>query len=105
MLAATKNSLKLLFSNSYCINVGEVYVAFFNLNERKTVISAQTSDLAKVLPGRDFSSCEGTEVWSGNDMAIMQGAVSTAVEAHGSALFVLNCNLKMKIKMVLAADA
>ncbi|KAL2332728.1 hypothetical protein Fmac_013941 [Flemingia macrophylla] len=40
---------------------GEVYVAFFNLSEQKTVISAQTSDLAKVLPDTHFSSCQGSE--------------------------------------------
>ncbi|KAG4975367.1 hypothetical protein JHK82_032252 [Glycine max] len=71
---------------------GEVYVAFFNLSEQKRVISAKTSDLAKVLPGRDFSSCQGSEVWSGDAIEITQGTLSTAVEVHGSALIVLNCN-------------
>ncbi|XP_027335111.1 uncharacterized protein LOC113849411 [Abrus precatorius] len=71
---------------------GEVYVAFFNLSEQKTVISAQMSDLAKVLPGRDFSSCEGSELWSEDDTEIIQGTLSASVEMHGSALFVLNCN-------------
>ncbi|XP_061372288.1 uncharacterized protein LOC133314780 isoform X2 [Gastrolobium bilobum] len=71
---------------------GEIYVAFFNLSENKTVISAQTADLAKVLPGRDFSSCKSTEVWSGKDLVITQGTLSIEVEIHGSALFVLNCN-------------
>ncbi|KAJ1380489.1 Ricin B-like lectin [Sesbania bispinosa] len=52
---------------------GEVYVAFFNLSEQKMVISAQTSDLAKVLPGRDFSSCKGNEVWSGSDIILHHG--------------------------------
>ncbi|KAL1289945.1 hypothetical protein HN51_058315 [Arachis hypogaea] len=84
---------------------GEVYVAFFNLNEQKTVISAQISDIAKVLPGTDLSSCEGTELWSGSDVVISQGALSTAVEAHGNALFVLSCSPKNKIKMVVTADA
>lgn len=72
--------------------VGEVYVAFFNLSEQKRVISAKTSDLAKVLPGRDFSSCQGSEVWSGDAIEITRGTLSTAVEVHGSALIVLNCN-------------
>ncbi|MCI13417.1 alpha-galactosidase [Trifolium medium] len=72
--------------------VGEVYVAFFNLSEQKAVISAQTSDLAKVLPGRDSSSCKGSEVWSGSDIVITQGTLSAEVEMHGTALFVLNCN-------------
>ncbi|KAK7306164.1 hypothetical protein VNO77_44087 [Canavalia gladiata] len=71
---------------------GEVYVAFFNLSEQKTVISAQTSDLVKVLPGRDFSSCKSSEVWSGDDLLTNQGTLSTAVEMHGSALIVLICN-------------
>ncbi|WJX39646.1 hypothetical protein P8452_27168 [Trifolium repens] len=71
---------------------GEVYVAFFNLSEQKAVISAKTSDLAKVLRGRDLSSCKGSEVWSGSDIVITQGTLSAEVEMHGTALFVLNCN-------------
>lgn len=55
-------------------------------------MSVQTSDLAKVLPGKDFSSCKGSEIWSGSDTVIMQGTLSKAVEVHGSALFVLNCD-------------
>nr|KYP75753.1 putative alpha-galactosidase [Cajanus cajan] len=71
---------------------GEVYVAFFNLSEQKTVISAQTSDLAKFLPDRNFGSCQGSEVWSGDAIEITQGTFSTAVEIHGTALIVLDCN-------------
>ncbi|CAL0327970.1 unnamed protein product [Lupinus luteus] len=77
---------------------GEIYVAFFNLSEQENVISAQISDLAKVLPGRDFNSCEASEVWSGVDIATMHatlsthGTLSATVTEHGSALFVLNCN-------------
>ncbi|PNX71395.1 alpha-galactosidase 1-like protein [Trifolium pratense] len=71
---------------------GEVYVAFFNLSEQKVVLSTQTSDLAKVLHGRDLSSCKGSEVWSGSDIVITQGTLSAEVEMHGTALFVLNCN-------------
>jgi hypothetical protein len=84
----------LFFSDSLelYIYVGEVYVAFFNLCEQKAVISAKTSDLAKVLLGRDLSSCKGSEVWSGSDIVITQGTLSAEVEMHGTALFVLNCN-------------
>ncbi|KAI4317319.1 hypothetical protein L6164_025197 [Bauhinia variegata] len=72
---------------------GEVYLAFFNLDSVKTVISAKTSDLAKVIPGgRHFNSCKATEVWSGREMEITQGTVSAAVGSHGCALFVLYCN-------------
>ncbi|XP_014518536.1 uncharacterized protein LOC106775836 [Vigna radiata var. radiata] len=74
---------------------GEIYIALFNLSEQKTVMSAQASDLAKFLPARDFrdfSSCEGSEVWSGNAVEITQGRLSTAVEMHGSALIVLKCS-------------
>uniref|UniRef100_A0A6N2N688 Uncharacterized protein n=1 Tax=Salix viminalis TaxID=40686 RepID=A0A6N2N688_SALVM len=42
---------------------GEVYVALFNLNSEKTVISATMSDLTGALPGRSLNatSCHGTE--------------------------------------------
>jgi len=56
------------------------------------VISAKASDLAKFLPGRDLSSCEGSEVWSGDAVEITEGTLSETVEMHGSALIVLNCN-------------
>ncbi|KAF1864329.1 hypothetical protein Lal_00021985 [Lupinus albus] len=71
---------------------GEVYVAFFNLSEQENVISAQISDLTKVLPGRDFNSCEANEVSSGDDISTTHGTLSATVTMHGSALFVLNCN-------------
>ncbi|KAI4345288.1 hypothetical protein L6164_012424 [Bauhinia variegata] len=71
---------------------GEIYLAFFNLDAVKTVISAKTSDLAKVLPSRNLNSCKSTEIWSGKELQITQGTVSAAVEKHGSALIVLNCN-------------
>ncbi|XP_004502389.1 uncharacterized protein [Cicer arietinum] len=72
---------------------GEIYVAFFNLSDQKAVISAQTSDIAKVFLGRDLSACKGSEVWSGSDIEITQGTLSAEVEMHGTALFVLNCHL------------
>ncbi|KAK4256651.1 hypothetical protein QN277_006348 [Acacia crassicarpa] len=71
---------------------GQIYVAFFNLNEEKTVISTEMSDLAKVLPGRDFSSCKCKEVWSGKDIVIVEGKLSMVVAKHGCALFVMNCS-------------
>jgi len=74
------------------VYAGEVYVAFFNLSDQKAVLSAQTSELSKVLHGRDLSSCKGSEVWSGRDIIVTQGTLSAEVEMHGTALFVLNCN-------------
>ncbi|RDX91533.1 aglB, partial [Mucuna pruriens] len=70
---------------------GEIYLAFFNLSEQKTVIYAKTSYLAKVLPDRSIESCKGKEVWSGMDVITTQGTLSINVETHGCALFVLNC--------------
>ncbi|KAJ6431083.1 hypothetical protein OIU84_018556 [Salix udensis] len=72
---------------------GEIYVALFNLNSEKTVISATISDLTKALPGRSLNatSCHGTEVWSGKDFGKIKDSISMEVEIHGCALFVLNC--------------
>ncbi|KAJ6323626.1 hypothetical protein OIU76_011009 [Salix suchowensis] len=72
---------------------GEIYVALFNLNSEKTVISATISDLTKALPGRSLNatSCHGTEVWSGKDFGKIKDSISMEVEMHGCALFVLNC--------------
>lgn len=73
---------------------GEIYVAFFNLNPEKTVISAKISDLEKALPGKtnlNEASCKSREVWSGKDFGVTELSISMAVEMHGSALFVLNC--------------
>jgi hypothetical protein len=74
--------------------LGEIYVAFFNMNPAKTVMSAKISDLAKVLPGKNLNgaSCECKEVWSGKDFGVTNQSISMAVEIHGCALFVLNCN-------------
>ncbi|XP_050207029.1 uncharacterized protein LOC126656492 isoform X2 [Mercurialis annua] len=73
---------------------GEIYVAFFNLNQEKAVISAKISDMAKVLPQKNLNttSCRGREVWSGKDFGVIRGSLSTTVEIHGSALFVLHCS-------------
>lgn len=69
---------------------GEVYLAFFNLNEGKTKITTNLSNLAKVLPGvkpGSLSKCR--EVWTSQDCHISRGSVSRDVEAHGVALLVL----------------
>lgn len=86
--------LFILFSVTILLHVyvGQIYVAFFNLNEDKTVISTEMSYLAKVLPGRDFSSCKCKEVWSGKDIVIVEGKLSMVVAKHGCALFVMNCS-------------
>lgn len=72
---------------------GEVYVAFFNLNQETSLISAKLSDLEKVLPGRKLSgnSCKCREVWSGHEYFIRGGSISMDVQPHGTSLFVLNC--------------
>ncbi|KAI9169986.1 hypothetical protein LWI28_020612 [Acer negundo] len=72
---------------------GEIYVAFFNLNTEKTVISTSISDLAKALPRENLNraSCKCREVWSGKDYGVIKQSISTAVETHGCVLFVLNC--------------
>ncbi|XP_024466252.2 alpha-galactosidase isoform X3 [Populus trichocarpa] len=72
---------------------GEIYVALFNLNSEKTVISATISDLTKALPGKNLNatSCFGREVWSGKDFGEIKDSISMEVEMHGCALFVLNC--------------
>ncbi|KAK9934617.1 hypothetical protein M0R45_021754 [Rubus argutus] len=73
---------------------GEIYITFFNLNSAKTTITAQKSDLAKALPGSRVTaaSCKATEVWSGQDLGIIDQSISFGVETHGTALFVLRCS-------------
>ncbi|KAM7464678.1 hypothetical protein LguiA_032799 [Lonicera macranthoides] len=74
---------------------GEIYVAFFNLNSGKTLISARISDLVKAFPSKKLkvdASCSGQEVWSGRDFGVIKDTLSTTVEMHGCALFVLNCS-------------
>ncbi|ESR51470.1 alpha-galactosidase [Citrus sinensis] len=73
---------------------GEIYVAFFNLNTEKTLISTKISDLAKALPGKNLNgaSCKCREIWSAKDYGVLQQTLSTAVGMHGCALFVLNCD-------------
>ncbi|XP_031403064.1 uncharacterized protein LOC116212539 [Punica granatum] len=72
---------------------GEIYMAFFNLNPRSTTITAQISDLGKVLPVKVLSNatCNYMEVWSNRDLGTIAQTISYAVEGHGTALFVLRC--------------
>ncbi|CAH9108446.1 unnamed protein product [Cuscuta europaea] len=71
---------------------GEIYLAFFNLNNVTSVISTKSRDIAKALPGRSESNqtCSGRELWSGKSFG-SRAALSISIEAHGSALFILNC--------------
>ncbi|XVE74933.1 hypothetical protein DITRI_Ditri12bG0058400 [Diplodiscus trichospermus] len=71
---------------------GEIYLAFFNLNQEKTVVSATIVDLAKVLPWKHLNgaSCKYREIWSG-EFGVTKQLISIAVERHGSSLFVLHC--------------
>ncbi|XP_010502554.1 PREDICTED: uncharacterized protein LOC104779848 [Camelina sativa] len=74
---------------------GEVYIAFFNLNQVKTTVSAKISDIAKALPNKknlEGASCKSHELWSGKDFGPTKDSVSVQVEPHGPALFVLHCS-------------
>ncbi|KAI6694935.1 hypothetical protein NL676_022645 [Syzygium grande] len=72
---------------------GEIYLAFFNLNQDDMVIAAHVSDLAKGLPSRSVTSCTGKEIWTDTDyIQPMNDTVAAMVDSHDSALFVLNCN-------------
>lgn len=75
------------------LSSGEIYVAFFNLDNQKAEISMRIADLAKVLPGKNFNTalCKCREEWSGKDFGVVKESLSTQVEIHGCALFVLNC--------------
>ncbi|CAJ2677144.1 unnamed protein product [Trifolium pratense] len=73
---------------------GEVYMSFFNLSDQQNTtitIYAKTSFVSNVLSDKRISSCQGKEVWSGKDVVTTQGVIKMDVEAHGCALFVLNC--------------
>ncbi|XP_021853940.1 probable alpha-galactosidase B isoform X2 [Spinacia oleracea] len=72
---------------------GEIYLAVFNLNQGKTTITTDLSNIAKVLPGiktGDVSKCR--EAWSSQDCHINRGSISMDVGAHGAALLVLTNN-------------
>lgn len=47
-----------------------------------------------MLPDKKLSnaSCFCKEVWSGEDLGEAKESISTAVETHGCALFVLDCS-------------
>ncbi|CAN1312928.1 Alpha-galactosidase mel1 [Linum perenne] len=75
---------------------GEIYVALFNLNTERTLISTKLSDMAKVLPGRNLEgnkagACKGREVWSGKHYETIEDSIEMVVDKHGCALFILNC--------------
>ncbi|KAL8534819.1 hypothetical protein ACS0TY_010742 [Phlomoides rotata] len=72
---------------------GEIYVAFFNLDNEKAEVSMRIADLGKALPRKkiDSASCKCREEWTGKEFGVIKGSVSTQLEIHGSALFVLNC--------------
>ncbi|KAL9226389.1 hypothetical protein vseg_002208 [Gypsophila vaccaria] len=70
---------------------GEVYLAFFNLNQVKTTISAPISELPRAFPGIVvLQKC--TEVWSGQACRTDGQQISMDVEPHGTALFVIITN-------------
>lgn len=70
---------------------GEVYLAYFNLNPTRTIISTTVSNLSKAFPNIDFGSCSCKEVWSGKDYGSLRHSLSASVNSHGSALFILTC--------------
>ncbi|XP_030959173.1 alpha-galactosidase-like [Quercus lobata] len=71
---------------------GEVYLAFFNVNTDQREITAMTSDMAKVLPGKNLSSCLCHELWSGRDCGVLKQSLSKAVASHGCELFIMFCS-------------
>eukprot|EP00268_Persea_americana_P023345 TRINITY_DN2297_c0_g1_i2.p1 TRINITY_DN2297_c0_g1~~TRINITY_DN2297_c0_g1_i2.p1 ORF type:complete len:113 (+),score=30.34 TRINITY_DN2297_c0_g1_i2:959-1297(+) len=70
---------------------GKIYVALFNLCTEEAMIYAKIKDLADAL-GLGFSSCVGTEIWSGQDIKPTEQLLSVAVGRHDCALLVLTCN-------------
>ena len=72
--------------------LGEVYLAFFNVNTDQTEITAMTSDMARVLPGKNLSSCMCHELWSGRDCGVLKQSLSKAVASHGCELFIMFCS-------------
>lgn len=69
---------------------GEIYLAFFNLNNQVTEMSAKISDITKAIQATS-SKCTGREVWSGTNLGAINDSISMSIKAHGCALFVLNC--------------
>ncbi|XP_060214042.1 uncharacterized protein LOC132641166 isoform X1 [Lycium barbarum] len=70
---------------------GEIYLAFFNLNNQVTKMSAKISDITNAIHAKS-SNCRGREVWSAKNLGAIKDSISMSVKAHGCALFVLNCN-------------
>ncbi|PPS14631.1 hypothetical protein GOBAR_AA05951 [Gossypium barbadense] len=72
---------------------GEIYLAIFNLNPKKTVISTNIADIGKVFPWKNMkgASCKYHEIWSGKS-GVTKQMISIAVEKHGCSLFVLTCD-------------
>ncbi|XP_047316322.1 uncharacterized protein LOC124919987 isoform X2 [Impatiens glandulifera] len=72
---------------------GKIYLAYFNLNSEKTVMSTKVSEVIKAvgLSNINGGGCFGKEVWSGSNIGPKEESISAFVESHGSALFVLNC--------------
>ncbi|KAK7300420.1 hypothetical protein RJT34_11264 [Clitoria ternatea] len=71
---------------------GEIYVAFFNLNDVKASIATLLIDLSNaLLVGRTLTSCTGIETWSGKSIQTTKILSAEDVPGHGCALFVLNC--------------
>ncbi|CAM8920045.1 unnamed protein product [Rhodiola kirilowii] len=73
---------------------GEIYIAFFNLRDKRTVILTHLDDLDKVLQGRNIKagSCNCREVWSGQNLGTLRRSLGKAVDPHGCVLFVLTCH-------------
>lgn len=77
------------------LTIGEIYLALFNLNRKRTTISAQISDIGKALliDGLGSATCKYKEVWSSTDLGTVTRTISYTVRVHGAALFVLHCPL------------
>ncbi|KAM7269004.1 hypothetical protein ACFE04_024501 [Oxalis oulophora] len=62
---------------------GEIYMAFFNLNQVQRVISTTIADLAKALPRKylNITSCKAREIWSGKDYGVTKQS-----ETHSSVI-------------------
>ncbi|CAN4124031.1 unnamed protein product [Withania somnifera] len=69
---------------------GEIYLAFFNLNNKVTEMSAKISDITRAIHATS-SKCTGREAWSATNLGAIQDSISMPVKAHGCAVFVLNC--------------
>lgn len=73
--------------------IGEIYLAFFNLDSMSRKITARISDLEKVL-GSTFirkDTCSCTEVWSGRNFGRVEEEISVVVKSHGSMVFEITC--------------